>query len=185
MHRRAAKSGRRCLDDLKAIVAHACAAEANFALAEMERLNAEALAALTTQHDVKLATFPGDLVSAARSEAVDVLGELAARDAIDRQGARLLQRFPRAHRAVVARLDRSGARVARRLIVIRNLTRPRRLTTSAASSAARSLSRGRAGVFMVNLVLTLFRSCRAVDRIAARGHACPARIAQTVKGPVP
>ena len=67
-------------NDLKAIVAHACAAEANFALAEMERLNAEALAALTTQHDVKLAAFPDDLVSAARREAVDVLGELAARD---------------------------------------------------------------------------------------------------------
>ena len=33
--------------ELKAIVAHACAAEANFALAEMERLNTEALAALT------------------------------------------------------------------------------------------------------------------------------------------
>jgi TRAP-type mannitol/chloroaromatic compound transport system substrate-binding protein len=67
-------------DDLKAIVAHACAAEANFALAEMERLNAEALAALTTQHNVRLAVFPRDLVGAARKEAVDVLGELAARD---------------------------------------------------------------------------------------------------------
>ena len=33
--------------ELKAIVAHACAAEANFALAEMERLNTEALSALT------------------------------------------------------------------------------------------------------------------------------------------
>jgi TRAP-type mannitol/chloroaromatic compound transport system substrate-binding protein len=69
-------------DDLKAIVAHACAAEANFALAEMERLNAEALAALTTQHSVKLAAFPADLVGAARQEAADVLGELAARDAV-------------------------------------------------------------------------------------------------------
>ncbi len=68
--------------DLKAIVAHACAAEANFALAEMERLNAEALAALTTQHNVTLAAFPDDLVAAARKEAVDVLGEVAARDAV-------------------------------------------------------------------------------------------------------
>src|SRR5499426_2924069 len=33
--------------ELKAIVAHACATEANFALAEMERLNTEALTALT------------------------------------------------------------------------------------------------------------------------------------------
>jgi TRAP-type mannitol/chloroaromatic compound transport system substrate-binding protein len=66
--------------DLKAIVAHACAAEANFALAEMERLNAEALAALTTEHNVRLAAFPQDLVGAARRQATDVLGELAARD---------------------------------------------------------------------------------------------------------
>jgi TRAP-type mannitol/chloroaromatic compound transport system substrate-binding protein len=68
--------------DLKAIVAHACAAEANFALAEMERLNAEALTALTTQHGVTLAAFPDDLVAAARREADDVLGELSARNAI-------------------------------------------------------------------------------------------------------
>ena len=68
--------------DLKAIVAHACAAEANFALAEMERLNAEALAVLTTQHNVKLAAFPEDLVSAARRAAVEILAEVAARDAI-------------------------------------------------------------------------------------------------------
>ena len=52
--------------ELKAIVAHACAAEANFALAEMERLNAEALAALTGQHRVQLRRFPADLVAAAR-----------------------------------------------------------------------------------------------------------------------
>jgi len=68
--------------DLKAIVAHACATEANFALAEMERLDAEALAALTTQHHVTLAAFPDDLVAAARKEAVDVLGEVAGRDAM-------------------------------------------------------------------------------------------------------
>ena len=65
--------------ELKAIVAHACAAEANFALAEMERLNAEALAALTGQHSVQLRAFPRDLVAAARKAAGDVLGELAAR----------------------------------------------------------------------------------------------------------
>ena len=68
--------------DLKAIVAHACATEANFALAEMERLNAQALAALTGEHKVTLAAFPEDLVDAARKEAADVLGALAARDAI-------------------------------------------------------------------------------------------------------
>ena len=68
--------------DLKAIVAHACATEANFALAEMERLNAQALAALTGEHKVTLAAFPEDLVDAARTEPADVLGALAARDAI-------------------------------------------------------------------------------------------------------
>src|SRR3954453_16940821 len=44
--------------NLKAIVAHACATEANFALAEMERLNAEALAALVERHNVQLREFP-------------------------------------------------------------------------------------------------------------------------------
>jgi len=69
-------------DELKAIVQHACAAEANFALAEMERLNAAALEALTGKHDVTLAAFPGDLVDAARKQAKDVLGELSRRNAI-------------------------------------------------------------------------------------------------------
>ena len=69
-------------DELKVIVAHACAAEANFALAEMERLNAIALDALVKQHNVTLAIFPADLVVAARKQAADVLGELALRDAI-------------------------------------------------------------------------------------------------------
>ena len=41
--------------------------EANFALAEMERLNTEALAALTGQHNVQLRAFPQDLIAAARS----------------------------------------------------------------------------------------------------------------------
>ena len=65
--------------EFKAIVSHACAAEASFALAEMEKLNAEALAALTTRHGVTLKTFPSDLVTAARKTASDVLNEVAAR----------------------------------------------------------------------------------------------------------
>lgn len=69
----------------KAIVAHACATEANYALSEMERLNAEALVALTRQHNVQLRAFPGDLVTAARKQSADVLGELAARDAVSRK----------------------------------------------------------------------------------------------------
>ena len=68
--------------DLQAIVAHACAAEANYALAEMERLNAQALKALTKEHGVKLAAFPDDLVAAARREAADVVGDIAARSEI-------------------------------------------------------------------------------------------------------
>src|SRR3979409_2632255 len=48
--------------ELKAIVAHACATEASFALSEMERLNAEALAALIERHGVQLRTFPADVV---------------------------------------------------------------------------------------------------------------------------
>ena len=66
--------------ELQAIVAHACAAEADFALAEMERLNIEALAALTTR-DAQLRTFPADLVAAARTTASDVLVELAGKSA--------------------------------------------------------------------------------------------------------
>jgi TRAP-type mannitol/chloroaromatic compound transport system substrate-binding protein len=69
-------------DELKAIVRHACATEANYALSEMEQLNAAALAALTSKHSVKLTAFPDDLVDAARRQAGDVLGELAQRDAI-------------------------------------------------------------------------------------------------------
>ena len=69
-------------DDLKAIVAHACATEANYALAEMERLNAAALASLTGEHKVKLVPFPDDLVTAARNQSNDVLGEIASRDAV-------------------------------------------------------------------------------------------------------
>jgi hypothetical protein len=40
--------------DLKAVVAHACATEASFALSEMERLDAEMLAALIERHNVQL-----------------------------------------------------------------------------------------------------------------------------------
>jgi TRAP-type mannitol/chloroaromatic compound transport system substrate-binding protein len=48
----------------------------------MERLNAQALAALVTEHNVTLAAFPEDLISAARAQANDVLAELAGRSAI-------------------------------------------------------------------------------------------------------
>ena len=66
--------------ELKAIVAHACAAEASFALSEMERLNAEALVALTERHNVQLRSFPADVVNAARKIAAGVLAELPGRN---------------------------------------------------------------------------------------------------------
>src|SRR3954469_3287964 len=69
----------------RAIIAHACATEANFALAEMERLNAEALAALIERHNVQLRSFPRDVVDAARKVAAEVLGELAARSEVARK----------------------------------------------------------------------------------------------------
>jgi TRAP-type mannitol/chloroaromatic compound transport system substrate-binding protein len=71
--------------EMKAIIAHACAAEASFALAEMDRLNAEALAALTERYNAKLQTFSGDIVAAARKQATDIMGELSAKSDIARR----------------------------------------------------------------------------------------------------
>lgn len=71
--------------ELQAIVAHACAAEASFALAEMERLNVEALAALTARDHAQLRTFPPALVAAARTQAIGVLADLAAKSAAARK----------------------------------------------------------------------------------------------------
>ena len=104
----ALKSWNALSDELKAIVAHACATEANFALAEMERLNAEALAALTKDHGVKLAAFPDDLVTAARAAGDRRAGRARRAQRDFGQGARLLCRVPRAHRALVAGVDRGG-----------------------------------------------------------------------------
>jgi TRAP-type mannitol/chloroaromatic compound transport system substrate-binding protein len=71
--------------ELKAIVAHACAAEANFALAEMERLNTEALTALTERFNVQLRGFPQEVIAAARTTSTEVLGELGGRNAATRK----------------------------------------------------------------------------------------------------
>jgi TRAP-type mannitol/chloroaromatic compound transport system substrate-binding protein len=65
--------------ELQVVVAHACAAEASFALAEMERLNIEALSTLTTRDNAKLRTFPADLIAAARASATDVLADVAGK----------------------------------------------------------------------------------------------------------
>src|SRR5436305_2029511 len=69
----------------RAIVAHACATEANFALAEMERLNAEGLAALIERHGVQLKSFPADVVTAARRVSAEVLADLASRSDVARK----------------------------------------------------------------------------------------------------
>jgi hypothetical protein len=71
-------------------VSSACAAEASYALAEMKRLNVEALAALTGKDNVQLRTFPSDLIAAARATVKGVLAELAGKSATRRQGARFL-----------------------------------------------------------------------------------------------
>jgi TRAP-type mannitol/chloroaromatic compound transport system substrate-binding protein len=71
--------------EMKAIISHACAVEANFALSEMERLNVEALNALVTQHNVKLMTFPADLIAAASKESTGVLADMASRGATARK----------------------------------------------------------------------------------------------------
>src|SRR5262249_1203675 len=68
--------------ELKAVVGEACAREAAFALAEMERLNVEALAALTGRYNVRLEGFPQDLIAAARKQAGDILSEVAAKSDI-------------------------------------------------------------------------------------------------------
>lgn len=69
----------------KAIVSHACAAEAAFALNEMERLNVEALAALIDQHHVKIRMFPSEIIELARKHARDVIGDIAGRSEIARR----------------------------------------------------------------------------------------------------
>jgi TRAP-type mannitol/chloroaromatic compound transport system substrate-binding protein len=71
--------------ELKAIVSHACAAEASFALAEMERLNIEALSTLLTRDHVQLRTFPADLIAAARGTATDVVADVAGKSAAARK----------------------------------------------------------------------------------------------------
>jgi len=85
--------------EFKSIVTHACAAEASFALAEMERLNAEALAALTSRNGVQLRRFPPDLIAAARKEAADILADVAARSGMARK----------VHESYVAFHDRTSA----------------------------------------------------------------------------
>jgi len=85
-------------NELQAIVAHACAAEASYALAEMERLNVEALAALRERHNVQLKTFPPDMIAAARAAAAGILGELAGKS----------ERARKVHDSYIAFRDRAA-----------------------------------------------------------------------------
>ena len=115
----------------KAIVTHACAAEAAFALNEMERLNVEALAALTEQHNVKLRTFPaGDDRSRARPR--EGHHRRDCRQERDRaKGRGVLHRFSRARRQMGERLGEGGAGFARR-----HVTRSGRSTHGISQRAA-------------------------------------------------
>jgi TRAP-type mannitol/chloroaromatic compound transport system substrate-binding protein len=68
--------------EMRAIVAHACAAEASSALAEFERANAEALEVLVTKNNVQLFQFPVEIVRTARPHADAILADVAAGSAI-------------------------------------------------------------------------------------------------------
>ena len=102
----------------KAIVAHACAAEAAFALNEMERLNVEALAALTERNGVKLRTFPPAMIEAARGHARDITGEIATKSEIARKIVESVYRLPRARGEVGERLGEGGAGFARKSLSV-------------------------------------------------------------------
>ena len=70
----------------------------------MERLNAEALAALTSRNNVQLRTFPADLIAAARRQSADVLAELGARSEAARKVHDCYAAFRERTRRLVAHL---------------------------------------------------------------------------------
>jgi TRAP-type mannitol/chloroaromatic compound transport system substrate-binding protein len=71
--------------DLQAVVGEACRAENAFALAESERMNAEALRSLVDDHGVQLRTFPADVTEALRAQAPAVLDQFAKRGGLDQR----------------------------------------------------------------------------------------------------
>ena len=105
----------------KAIIAHACAAEASYALSEMERLNAEALAVLTGRDKVKLRSFSADIIGAARQQAADVLAELAAKSDIAR---RINESYSAFRKSTAARLLDISERTIERLSSAGKFPRP-------------------------------------------------------------
>ena len=94
--------------EMRAIVAHACAAEASSALAEFERANAEALEALVTKNNVKLFQFPVEIVRAARPHADAILADVAGGSAL----AKKIHDSYTAFRAHNARWSRVSIRAA-------------------------------------------------------------------------
>jgi TRAP-type mannitol/chloroaromatic compound transport system substrate-binding protein len=71
--------------DLQAIVAHACAAENAYTLAEADARDGEALATLADRHGVALRRWPEAVVAEARAAAADLLADLAARGGVERR----------------------------------------------------------------------------------------------------
>ncbi len=72
-------------DDLEAVVAEACRAENAFALAESERMNAEALRSLVEDHGVQLREFPAEITDALRAEAPRVLAQFADQGGLEKR----------------------------------------------------------------------------------------------------
>ena len=69
-------------EELRQVVATACAAENAYALGESERRNAAALRALVRERGVQLRRFPDDIVAAARDSARAMLRRFAERKGI-------------------------------------------------------------------------------------------------------
>ncbi len=68
--------------DLQQIVEAACAAENIFSLGESEWNNAASLKSLVENEGVEIKEYPIDIISAAKTATVEVMQELAAKDAI-------------------------------------------------------------------------------------------------------
>lgn len=68
---------------LQAVVAEACRAENAFAVAEAERMNAEALRSLVDEHGARLRSFPDDVVTALRRQAPEVLAQFSGKGGIE------------------------------------------------------------------------------------------------------
>ena len=79
--------------DLRAALAHACAAENAFALAEAEIRNTQALARLTGDLGVELRRLPDEVVAIARTAAADLVAGFAARDGLEGRIARSYRQF--------------------------------------------------------------------------------------------